>query len=244
MKNIGDVDAASARMEARQASHRREAEAVSRVRAAGAVPERCGPEIPEAPARGPFQVFQPVEMVPGSALRARPAGWQGRDAIRMGDAFDVMAEQARRQKAAAPFTPGQVQAGRDYARLVERLDAAGVRCSSLEALAQRGGGGGSFVDAVLRDRQRLQAMRHRIGDGLAIEVRRVRPSDRGGVRRRAMSDRVLVDLVCVREKCLSEILRSFGWAASTKNRAALRAALCGALDRMQGYKLARPQNVG
>ena len=212
-----------------------EARAVALVKAEATPPPSTGPEIPVAPARGPFKVFQPFEMVRGSTERARRTGYKGRDAVQVADAFDVMERQARRKKAPQPFTPGQVSAGRDYRALVERLDSAGVRCSSLESLAQRSSGGGSYSDAVLADSRRLAALRRRIGNGMALEVRRIRPSKRGPNARSCITDRALVDMVCLNEMTLAEVLKHFGWTVNQKAREALRTALARILDRMQGY---------
>jgi hypothetical protein len=143
----------------------------------------------------------------------------------------------------APFTPGQVQAGRDYAALSERCAAAGLRCASLEGL----GGGGSvddWIERVIADMGRLRAMHHRIGGGLAKEVRRVRPSATGTGRQMVIRTRVLVDMVCIGERTLSGALRAHGWSDSGKNKIALSAALRAALDRMQGYSGAVPQDMG
>jgi hypothetical protein len=43
-------------------------------------------------------------------------------------------------------------------------------------------------------------------------------------------------MVVVGGQDLSAVLVRFGWQADGKNRKALRLALVGALDRMQGYK--------
>lgn len=205
--------------------------------ARAAVPEACGPEIPVAPARAGLVVEDRWEMVPGSTERRRVAGHAGRKGARVGDAFDRMAEACARRKAGEPFTPGQVSAGRDYAALVERLSASGVRCSSLEAVAQAGAGGGSFIDAVVQDARRLASLRRRIGGGVAIEVRRVRPSRRGT--RRAIPDLVLVEMVCCGGLSLSQVLDRHAWSVSGDNLRAVRLALAAALDRMQGWGLVR-----
>ena len=79
-----------------------EAARLDLIRDQGTVPDICGPDIPIAPARGAYRVFRPVELVPGSAGTARPAGYQGRGedrpraAIIRADVFDEMAEAARK----------------------------------------------------------------------------------------------------------------------------------------------------
>ncbi len=239
-----------------------------------APPAACGPEIIAAPARGPMQVFVPREMVVTDAgnLVSRRAGYLGRDGARVADAFDLMTMNAikaqpkvvaaarrdydRRRGAmprhsvpefvepafVPPFTHGQVAAARDYAALTERCEASGVSCASLEAVG-RGSGGGDREAAIFRDFARLRSLHRRIGDGLAKEVRRHRPSATGG-KRSAIRVRTLVDMVCLGNMTLDEVLRNHGWASKNDAvRSDLRAALCAALDRMQGYDLDRPQNV-
>lgn len=220
-----------------------------------AVPDRCGDAIPLAPARGPVEAFEPGQMVPDGrgGHRLEHNGWRGRSGARVGDVFDRMVDQARRahagrgRKAGAfrsPFSWGQVQIGRDYAALTERCNAAGARCSSLEAQTRAGTGGG-VEEAVLADFQRLRALHRRIGPGLAKELRRHRPVDSsaGPDPRKAITARHLVDQVCLAGKTPDEILREAGWAVNAKIRRDLRDALCAALDRMQGYGLARPQDM-
>jgi hypothetical protein len=227
-----------------------EAERLRRMIEAATPPEECGPEIPVAPVRGPMLRFTPREMVPTSTggFVSRRSGWKGRDAARVVDVFDLMIAQARKAHQrqtggvagfVAPFNAGQVSAARDYAALSERCAASGVKCSSLEALAQRGAGGGDREEAMLRDFRRLRDLHARIGAGLAREVRHVRPSDRGdGVTKgQAIRVRRVVDMVCLGGKSLSAVLVAHGWSANTRGREGLRKALCGALDRMQGYDL-------
>lgn len=201
-------------------------------------------------------------------LVARRAGYLGRDGARVADAFDLMTMNAlkahpkviaaarrdydERVKAAPkgkpvkpfvepsfvpPFTHGQVAAGRDYAALTERCEAAGMSSASLGAVG-RGSGGGDREAAIFRDFARLRALHQRIGGGLAKEVRRHRPSSTGGARS-AIRVRTLVDMVCLGDMTLDEVLRRHGWTSKNEVvRGDLRAALCAALDRMQGYDLA------
>lgn len=207
-------------------------------------------------------------------LVSRRSGYLGRDGARVADAFDLMTVNAlkahpkviaaarrdydrravypmpkgRSRRAfvapgfAPPFTHGQVAAARDYAALTERCEASGVSCASLEAVG-RGSGGGDREAAIFRDFARLRSLHRRIGDGLAKEVRRHRPSATGG-KRSAIRVRTLVDMVCLGNMTLDEVLRRHGWTSKNESvRADLRTALCAALDRMQGYDLIRPQNV-
>lgn len=53
----------------------------------------------------------------------------------------------------------------------------------------------------------MRWMRNRIGHGVAMPVRRVRPSDRGADQHGPIMDRVLVDMVCLSVKSLNEVLR-------------------------------------
>lgn len=237
----------------------REAAAMNAILTSAIPPDACGPAIPVAPARGPMQSFMPREVVQTEAgnWRGRNAGYMGRRAARVSDTFDMMTFQAQRAHASkvrkaekagrdAPvflplFTHGQVSAARDYAALTERVEASGVKCSSLEALGAASGGGGDREAAIFRDFQRLRALHARIGNGLAKDVRRIRP---GKDKRSAIRLRALVDLVCLGDMSLSGVLGRFGWSKDEKSLEGLRRALCAALDRMQGYDLAMPQNVG
>lgn len=208
-----------------------EAARIAAVRAAGHVPSDCGPEIPEAPARGAIRVFEGVMLYPDGedGWKAAPSGHMGRKTMQRADAFDVMEGQARKRL----FTLGQKAMGRYYAALFEAHATAGMQCASLEARVDRsGGGGGEFIDAVLRDRQRLDVLRKRIGTGQAMVLRKQRPSARGS--RISITDRRLVDAVCIEGRTLSDVLRAHGWAVASKHRDLLRQALCEVLDRMMG----------
>lgn len=236
-----------------------EAEAkVAAVKASAAIPDACGPDIAPAPARGAFRTFRPIEIVPGSAGTARPAGYRGpgeasfRAAIQRADIFDAMIEEARKRHAAIreeagpfvpPFSPGQVQIARDYRDLTERHAAGGMKCSSLEATG-RAGGQGEFMDAYASEGLRLKAMISRIGSGASLHVRRMRPIRRGEMARGTILDRTLVDMVCLGQCSLTQVLHAHGWKAYGKTREALRRALADCLDRMQGYRPRRPQDVG
>lgn len=207
---------------------------LAKVRARGAVPEGVGPEIVAAPARGPVRVTHPVALYPVGVddFEAKHAGHDGRDQMWVGDAFDVMAGKAQAKGSAPPFSPGQVQMGRLYRAKVERHATAGVKCSSLESVSGDGGGGGSFIDAVLRDGQVIEAMRERIGDGEAKPIKRARKA--GEVPRTVITDRALVDAVCLEDLTLADVLRRHGWSVAGKLVEELRRALGRALDRMAG----------
>lgn len=212
-----------------------EAGRLAELRARGAVPEECGPAIPEAPARGAFRVFEGRQLYPSGegAFVSKPSGFMGRKTIQLADAFDVMAARAASKQKGPPFTSSQVAMGRFYRDIVERHAVAGVGCSSLETLRSSGSGtGGSFVDAVLRDREQIALLRRRIGEGAAIVVRRVRPSARGS--RRTIGDRALVDMVCLEEATISDVLKAHGWAVKGETVKAGQRALAEALERMMG----------
>jgi hypothetical protein len=195
------------------------------------IPENVGPEIQPAHARPDLEPFRPMEMVPGSSLRTRHAGHKGRDAARVADAFDRMARQAGRRGGAEPFTPSQIAAGRRYAALAERLAAAGVMCSAIDG-TPGGGGAGSYIDAVLADRERFSRARQAVGMGTALEVRRMRAPRPGQARRFNVPILAIVEGVCLEELTIAEILDRYGWARSADATRTAREALCAALDRL------------
>lgn len=216
-----------------------EADRLADIKARSARPDGCGSEIVDvAPARGPVQRFQPREVVMTDAgqVRVTRSGHNGNDALRRGDAFDVMQEQASRRRsypAVQLFTAGQISAGRDYAALYERCAAAGVRCSSIEAMGGTGGQG-SFIDAVISDSRRLAALDRAVGDNVVLSPRGAQAhSDRG---RKIVRASDLVHGVCVEGLTTSQMLQRFGWPRGMATVKTTRAALCAALDRMQGFR--------
>ncbi len=210
-----------------------EAKRVASVKARGRLPKKCGGEIPNAPARGAFRVFQPTMLYPdgNESYVAKPAGYRGRSAIQRADVFDRMAASAARSKKPMPLSYAQVATGRYYRDLVERHACAGLKCSSIEAIRSSGSGrGGDFMDAVLRDREQIERLRRRIGTETAMVVRRIRPSKRGS--RVSISDRRLVDMVCLEDRALSGVLKAHGWSVSGETSGAVAKALASALERM------------
>ncbi|MEP4037225.1 hypothetical protein [Pseudophaeobacter sp.] len=210
-----------------------EAERIEAIKARGAVPEVCGDAIPNAPARGAFRVFQPTRLYPDGkdSYVAKPAGYRGRPALQRADVFDRMAASAARSKKPMFLSHAQVCIGRSYRDLVERHACAGLKCSSIEPTRSRGSGrGGGFMDAVLRDRQEIERLRRRIGAGSALVVRRIRPSKRGS--RTSIPDQRLVDMVCVEDRPLSDVLKAHGWSVSGETSQTLAKALEAALERM------------
>jgi len=124
-----------------------------------------------------------------------------------------------------------VEMGRDYAALVERCNSSGLSGTSLEVLSGKAGAG-SVSEAVHHDMERLRGLRALVGPGLALEVRRVRPSLRG--KRVALQHLDLVDWVCVGQMSVVEALLRSGWAKKGEAVRALRGELCACLDRMRG----------
>lgn len=210
--------------------------------AAASPPSECGPDIVPAPARGHCVLVPHIAMTPnGTDARGEqkwaPAatGYGHRASVRQMDVFDRMALAARRARRPAPLTPGQIAVARRYRDLVERHDAGGIRCSDLDR-ATGAGTGRDFMDAYLAEGREIEAIRRRIGGGASLAIRRIRPSTRGSPARRAILDRVLVDMVCLGDRTLSEVLRAHGWATKGPTRDAVREALSAALDRMIGYR--------
>lgn len=236
-----------------------EARASAEILGRATPPPECGPDIPVAPARGATIAFMPREVVltDRGNWRVAPAGYERRHGARVASVFDTMTLAARKAHARAVkraeaagkvppewcplFTRGQVAVALDYAALTERVEVSGVKCSSLEALRAAAAGGGDREEAILRDFRRLRVYHARIGDGLAREVRRMRP---GGATRHAIRVRRLVDMVCLGGKSLEAVLKEHGWQKDQKVIDGLRVALCAALDRMQGCDLDKPQHMG
>jgi hypothetical protein len=227
---------------------RAEAGRVAKIKAAGVAPAQCGPEVPNAPARGAVRISNPKELVPGTTDKFQHAGHFGRSVLHRCDVFDTMRGQALKAHAKVkaknaqavfeePFSAGQVSMARHYAGLNESLQSGGIGGTSyVEDRVSGGGKGFDAVDLRLAARQEFEALEHKIGRGVALAMRKVRPSKRGDGRVCAMiADLDVVQMVCLHGLSLSEVLRKYDWTESSRNRIALRAALRGALDRMQGY---------
>lgn len=202
-------------------------------------PERCGPDIPVAPARGPMLAFTPrrVEMTEAGP-RMRRDGWLGRDAARAADAFDLAQAQSDRRSGSARkvlFTETQIDTGRDYAALVEAVEAGGYSLSQAEG--RSGGGKGSAAgvsEAVLDQIARLRAMRAAIPAGAALRPIR---TDGG---QRVLTHVDLVDMFCCGGKTVAQVLAARGWNPRAPGaRAKAMRALVLALDAM-ATALARP----
>lgn len=226
------------RMERRAYVTAGEQKRIAEVKARGSVPILCGPEIVSpAPARGFVAVFDDVifEDQGNGKLKPISAAYEGRVTVRVGDAFDVMTSQAKSKNAALPFTQDQVDMGRIYHGVYESHDSAGIQGSDFNRVGGGSGGDGSFIDTVMDQGRLLERLERLIGDGSAMVVRRVRPSSRGT--RVTITDRELVDMVCIKEKTITDVLVKNGWAVNGDTVKALRLALCDALDRMMGHKV-------
>lgn len=219
-------------------ARRRDAERsrIAAIKSAAQPPAECGPAIIAAPARGPGVAFQPLEMRPKGEedWQAVPVGYGGRSAVRAADVFDRMIASADRAGRSWPLTPGQIAVGRRYRDLVEWRAAGAIKCSAIDG-RQSGSGDCDFMDSYLSVGRELDGMKRRIGDGVAMQVRRIRPKARGLDQRGPIPDRRLVDMVCLQQMLLTEVLRRHGWSSFRDHRNALREALAASLDRMIGY---------
>ncbi|SMO63952.1 hypothetical protein [Paracoccus laeviglucosivorans] len=207
----------------------------------------CGPGIPVAPARGLQVAVTPHVNAPKpDAIGRRDdyitqfTGWEGFKASRAADIFDDLDRRAaaRTDKdgkpCKSPFTRSQVTVARLYRDLVERHDAGGMKCASMEARGGGGISGGEFIDAFVAEGQAIAWMQKQIGGGVAMSVRRVRPSARGQAGAQIIGDRALVDAICLHGRSFRDVLERHGWAVSGQNVKSLHAALAAALDRMNG----------
>lgn len=198
-----------------------------------AMKDAAPPGLPFGPGRGAVRLVRDVVALPGGTRRHVGNHWEE------ADQFDAMCRAAvlRHERAGGegvavlPFTTGQMWVARLYRALVERHSSGGVRCVQLDGAR---GGGGDFMDAHLDIARRIDGLRRAIGGGSAMVLRRIRPSVRGS--RHGITDRAVVDAVCLGGKSLSQVLAGHGWACKGEHREALRLALASALDRMQGYR--------
>lgn len=236
LKNgLHKLDASAGRLERRQDARNEENERLAAVVSAGLAPNECGPEMVSiAPARGRVIPFRNAEtyLNTDGDVETIDHGAHGRLAMRRGDVFDLMIDQAAKRKKVLGLTTTQIQMGRVYRDLVERHASAGIRCSSVEGLPGGGGSGGGFMDAVLDQGSQIDYWRSLIGDGLAMDIRRVRPSKRG--ERIAIKAQRLVDMVCLEDKSISHVLYVHGWSNRGDSITKLTIALGECLERMAG----------
>lgn len=189
---------------------------------------------PVAPARGPQQMVPSFTVTAGGMRRIEGAHWRGLSPLAAAVAQARMRHEARNPDApfVPPFNPGQIAVAEDYAALVEWREGSAMKCSSLEAGREGGGGSGLYIDTFLDRGRWLAELHRRIGDGVAMSVRR--HMDRGNGRS-TITVRAALDMLVLGGQDLSVILRRFGWAEKGSHRRDLRDAICEALDRMQGY---------
>ncbi|RMC37510.1 hypothetical protein [Paracoccus alkanivorans] len=215
-----------------------ERDRLERIMTRAAPAEGCGPAIPVAPARGPARSVTPHVMMPDpkdrSGWKVEETGWRGFKAAQAMDIFDTLALKAAKRNETPPFTKGQVNVARLYRDLVERHDAGGMKLASMEGRAESGSGQGrDFMDAFIVEGEAIRRMRRAIGNGVAMQVRRVRPSARGGKSARNIRDRDLVDAICLQGKSFRQVLQAHGWAGDGKHVKRLVDALANVLDRMR-----------
>lgn len=189
---------------------------------------------PIAPARGPQAQVPNFTVTAGGMRRADGVHWRALSPL-----ASAVAQARRRHETrkidspfVPPYSPAQVAMAELYAALVEWRDGSAMKCSSLEA-GREGGGSGHFIDSFMDRGRQLAELQVRIGDGVAMDVRR--HMDRGNTRSR-ITVRAAVDMACLAGVDLTEVLRRFGWSEKGEHRQQLRIAICGALDRMQGYR--------
>lgn len=189
---------------------------------------------PVAPARGPQTLQVEYEMQRGGTRRLVGAHFRDKCALErmVTKAWDRHTSRGIEAAFVAPFSPSQIAVARDYRALCEWREVSALRCASLEA-GRGGGGSGMFIDTFIDQGWWLDRLRARIGMAVALDVRR--HMDRGNARH-SVSVRAAVDMLVLGGQDVSTILRRFGWEADGKNRKTLRLSICGALDRMQGYR--------
>ncbi|UXO94040.1 hypothetical protein Pan4_53 [Pseudanabaena phage Pan4] len=210
-------------------------------RDAGSIKAKAAPPVEmgaaaAAPARGTMVLQPNFVVMPGGTRKRDGAHWRNAGPL------SVMVEQARQRHEAkgrededftAPFSPSQIAVSEDYRALVERIEAGLCKGSSLEAGRSGSGGSGLAIDTYIQEARWLAELRCRIGQGVTMQVRRHLDRDNA---RRAIPVRVLVDMVLVQGKTLSDVLRAYGWAKKTDHLRIVRGELCAALDRMCGYR--------
>ena len=206
---------------------------------AGAVPPSAMGAAPVAPARGAMQLVPNYEATAGGMRRLESSHWRAVCALGAMNAQAAARADRRGVDGVVPFSAGQVSIAAIYRALVEWREGSAMRCGGLEA-GRGGSGSGVFIDRFIEEGARLADFHQAIGEGFALRPRR--SMDRGNARK-PLSDRALVDAVVIDGRDLSAVLRRFGWEADGKNRKLLRVALCEALDRMQGYRVFRTQNM-
>lgn len=209
-----------------------EAARLAKLKAASTPPDAML-AAPMAPARGPMQIIDDFTVTAGGIRTSKGRHWRQMCQLEVICAKAAQRHAARKLSVeyVAPFTARQIATGRDYAGLAEWRDGSAMKCAT-PLLGRTGGGqGGLFIDTFIDQGRALASYRTAIGSGMALDMRR--HMDRGNGRR-ALSVLALVDEVLIAGRDLSAVLRAYGWSEKGVNRAALVAALAGALDRMYG----------
>lgn len=211
-----------------------------RARVAGILSKSTPPAemhaAPVAPARGPMALVDDYSLSRGGIQLKVGAHW-----VAMGPIGEMIGKallaHIKAKGGDAPFVPPftiqHQHIANEYIGLTEARAAAGVKCPMASLLGGKGGGGGGggFIDAYMDAGARLAAFHARIGVVVVMDVRRHMDRDNA---RCSITARALVDMVCLQGRDLSAVLRAHGWSPKGATRAALRVALCEALDRMMG----------
>jgi hypothetical protein len=199
-----------------------------------ATPPAAMQAAPIAPARGPQQLVPSFTVIGGGMRRIDGAHWRALSPLATAVAQARLRHETRTPDSpfVPPYSPAQVAMAELYAALVEWRDGSAVKCASLEP-GREGGGSGHFIDSFMDRGRQLAELQVRIGDGVAMDVRR--HMDRGNSRSR-ITVRAAVDMACLAGVDLTNVLRRFGWSEKGEHRRQLHDAIRGALDRMQGYR--------
>ncbi len=202
-----------------------ESDRVAGMIGAAVPPEHASPEIIAAPARGTQMVVPQYETVQTpSGPRTRRATQEGFHPVRAADAFDVMMLNHRRTAKDAPplFTVGQVEAGRAYAVLAEKVASEGMKGATLEP-PTGAGGARDWMDGVIMRSARLGRMQDAIGGDVMV----------GFAKGRDVAVRSVVDAVCLHGMTVTQLMRHMHIAVTPDRRAMLMKQLVAALDRLR-----------
>ncbi len=196
---------------------------------------------PVAPARPTMRLVDNFVLQPGGTRLRDGKHWitpSNLDVLNVQFAAAHPAPEGDR-KPRAIFSPGQVAMAETYRALVEWRNGAPLRGSRLDAGHAGQGGAGLFIDSYLDRGRALDRLVRAIGPGVALAPTRHQDRDNA---RRPIPVLVLVNRVVLDAWSIARVLDRHGWARKTLHIRALRAELCAALDRMQGYDGADPQN--
>lgn len=149
------------------------------------------------------------------------------------DAFDRMIRAAIARNTTCGLHIGHINTGRHYRTVIELVQSTSAR-SCLDLSPGGGGGVADVGGAILDARRWVATYQRRIGEGMALEVRRRTARPRHPITRRD-----LVDLVCLGDLQPSAIAIRHGWVKSNgkaQDHAVqhLTRALAAALDAMMG----------